>query len=57
MKPESSLFIWVLTTLLAVLGVAVLIRLGLWQLDRLEERRAFNRRVLGRTRRSNEPTW
>lgn len=36
---------WILSTLLAVLGVAVLIRLGIWQLDRLAQRRAFNARV------------
>jgi surfeit locus 1 family protein len=37
---------WLLTTLLVLLGVAVLARLGIWQLDRLEQRRAFNARVL-----------
>ena len=37
---------WILTTLLALAGVGVLIRLGLWQLDRLAERRAFNARVI-----------
>ncbi len=36
---------WALATILAVAGVAVLLRLGFWQLDRLEQRRAFNRRV------------
>lgn len=36
---------WILTTLIAILAVGVLIRLGLWQLDRLEWRRAFNSRV------------
>ena len=36
---------WILTTLLAIAGVAVLIRLGFWQLDRLTQRRAFNERV------------
>jgi surfeit locus 1 family protein len=36
---------WILPTLLAIAGVAVLIRLGIWQLDRLEQRRAFNARV------------
>lgn len=33
---------WILTTLLVFLGTAVCIRLGIWQLDRLEGRRAFN---------------
>lgn len=37
---------WVLTTLLVILGVAVLIRLGIWQLDRLAWRREFNARVI-----------
>jgi len=37
---------WILTTLLAIAAVGVLIRLGIWQLDRLAERRAFNARVI-----------
>jgi surfeit locus 1 family protein len=37
---------WILTTLLALAAVGVLIRLGIWQLDRLAERRTFNARVL-----------
>ena len=37
---------WFLTTILVIFGVAVNIRLGIWQLDRLEQRRAFNARVL-----------
>lgn len=36
---------WILTTLLAFAGVLVLARLGIWQLDRLAERRVFNARV------------
>lgn len=36
---------WILTTLLVLVGVGVLGRLGIWQLDRLEARRAFNARV------------
>jgi surfeit locus 1 family protein len=36
---------WVLTTLLVVIAVGVMIRLGYWQLDRLEKRRSFNERV------------
>lgn len=35
-------------TLLAIVGVILLIRLGIWQLDRLEQRRAFNTRVAER---------
>ncbi|TLN02246.1 SURF1 family protein [bacterium] len=37
---------WILTTLLVIAGVGVLARLGLWQLDRLAQRRAFNARVI-----------
>ena len=33
---------WAFTTLLVVIGTLVLIRLGIWQLDRLESRRADN---------------
>lgn len=33
---------WLLTTLLVLLATGVLMRLGFWQLDRLELRRAFN---------------
>lgn len=36
---------WLLTTLLVFIGTAVCIRLGIWQLDRLEGRRAFNAQV------------
>lgn len=36
---------WLLATVLVLVGVAILIRLGIWQLDRLETRRAFNARV------------
>jgi len=36
---------WWKTTLLVLAAVAVMIRLGIWQLDRLEQRRAFNDRV------------
>lgn len=37
---------WLLATVLVVFGVALCVRLGIWQLDRLEQRRAFNARVL-----------
>ena len=33
---------WWLATLLVFAGTLVLARLGIWQLDRLEQRRAFN---------------
>ena len=36
---------WILTTVLVLAAVGVMVRLGLWQLDRLEQRRAFNARV------------
>ncbi|MFN3741047.1 MAG: SURF1 family protein [Anaerolineales bacterium] len=36
---------WLLTTFLVLVGVAVCIRLGFWQLDRLEQRRTFNAHV------------
>lgn len=36
---------WILTTLLVILAMGVMVRLGFWQLDRLEQRRAFNARV------------
>ncbi len=37
---------WLLATVFVLLGTAVLIRLGIWQLDRLEQRRAFNTQVV-----------
>lgn len=37
---------WWKTTLLVIAAVGVMIRLGIWQLDRLDQRRAFNQRVL-----------
>jgi surfeit locus 1 family protein len=36
---------WLLTTLLVVAASVVMVRLGIWQLERLEQRRAFNARV------------
>jgi surfeit locus 1 family protein len=36
---------WWWTTLLVLIGIAVLARLGIWQLDRLEQRRAHNAEV------------
>lgn len=38
---------WIITTILVVIGMGILIRLGIWQLDRLEQRRQFNSRVSG----------
>lgn len=37
---------WWFATLLVFAGTALCIRLGIWQLDRLEQRRAFNTQVL-----------
>ena len=36
---------WLLATVLVLVGGAVCVRLGIWQLDRLEQRRAFNAHV------------
>jgi surfeit locus 1 family protein len=36
---------WLLATLLVLMGTALCIRLGIWQLDRLGQRRAFNHQV------------
>jgi surfeit locus 1 family protein len=36
---------WILTTLLVLAAAAVMVRLGIWQLDRLAQRRVFNARV------------
>lgn len=37
---------WIPTTLLVLLGAALCIRLGIWQLDRLDQRRTFNAHYL-----------
>ena len=36
---------WWKTTILAILAIGAMVRLGIWQLDRLEQRRLFNARV------------
>jgi len=36
---------WLFTTILVLLGSALCVRLGIWQLDRLDQRRAFNYQV------------
>lgn len=36
---------WILTTILVIAGAALCARLGIWQLDRLKQRRAFNSHV------------
>ena len=50
---------WILTTILVIAAMAVMIRLGIWQLDRLEKRRLFNSRVLSQTSQPvlNLNTW
>jgi surfeit locus 1 family protein len=45
LKAEMKRLRFWLTTLLVLAAMAVMIRLGIWQLDRLEQRRAFNARV------------
>jgi len=37
---------WIISTILVLIAMGVMIRLGIWQLERLEARRAFNNRVL-----------
>ncbi len=36
---------WLPLTIIAIIAIAGTVRLGIWQLDRLEQRRAFNSRV------------
>jgi surfeit locus 1 family protein len=36
---------WLFTTVLVFAGSALCVRLGIWQLDRLDQRRAFNKQV------------
>jgi surfeit locus 1 family protein len=36
---------WLKTTILVIAAIAVMIRLGFWQLDRLAQRKVFNQRV------------
>lgn len=43
---NNEILKWTLTTILVLIGVYVLIRLGFWQLDRLESRRQFNQHYL-----------
>ena len=44
---------WLFTTLLVFIGTGVCIRLGIWQLNRLDQRRAFNTQV--ETMRAADP--
>jgi surfeit locus 1 family protein len=36
---------WIITTIVVIAAIGVMIRLGFWQLDRMEQRRMFNQRV------------
>ena len=40
---------WIFATILVLIAMGVMVRLGIWQLNRLEQRRAFNERVLAQT--------
>lgn len=40
---------WIVSTILVLAAMTVMARLGVWQLDRLEQRRAFNARVIAQT--------
>jgi surfeit locus 1 family protein len=37
---------WIGATIVAIIAAGVMIRLGIWQLDRLEQRKAFNAQVI-----------
>lgn len=39
---------WLLLTILVIIGVTIMLRLGIWQLDRLAERRASNAQIQAR---------
>ncbi len=43
---KKEIIKWSVTTVLVIIGVFILIRLGIWQLNRLAERRAFNQHYL-----------
>jgi surfeit locus 1 family protein len=43
---KKEIIKWTATTILVILGTFVLIRLGFWQLDRLEQRKIFNQHYL-----------
>jgi surfeit locus 1 family protein len=42
----------IFTSILVILAVAVMVRLGIWQLDRLESRKAFNQHYIEQTNAS-----
>jgi len=46
---------WIFVTILVLIASAVMIRLGIWQLDRLAGRRAFNTQVLSQIDESTLP--
>jgi len=37
---------WIVSTIIVAIASMVMIRLGIWQLDRLEQRRIFNSQVM-----------
>jgi surfeit locus 1 family protein len=43
---KNGLVKWTITTILVIIGTFILIRLGFWQLDRLEQRKIFNQNYL-----------
>lgn len=43
---------WLLATALVIAAAAIMARLGIWQLDRLEQRRAFNARAVAQMEES-----
>lgn len=43
---KNEILKWTVTTIIVIIGVFILIRLGFWQLDRLEQRREFNAHYL-----------
>src|SRR5512145_2133135 len=36
---------WIIATVLVIIAIGVMVRLAFWQLERLDERRAYNARV------------
>ncbi len=46
---------WIFVTILVIIASLVMIRLGIWQFDRLAGRRAFNAQVLSQINESTLP--
>ena len=47
--------IWIVFHLVVVAAIVVMVNLGFWQLDRLDERQAFNRQVIERSEQAPIP--